>query len=1040
MPKALSYAQAVRILGKGSGAESMRRLNDLTGGALLGASVTTATVLQWFDAYAVFARLSQQLAGTVGQRLVGAHRLDRTERIAAAHTVIVIAAWFDALNGADLPFDTSALGITADDQLRLTDAGAKDRRLLGPAVVRGRDLAGAVLQTGVHLPEPHGPRQNHRARLRSTYQRLAGTVNGFLRGLAVWDELSPGEEERVDRELADIPDRALVRYERMLLDLRADCPEADLWVRDWDTGALLESVRDIHQLMRSVAGPATAAEVPRALARAYAGLLDRPVVGTGERTADVDMPTLRRAYLPSLFRAMEAVPDQPASDERFWADVPVRGDLHKYLTGYLTSPRAQTAPLVVLGQPGAGKSVLTKVLAAELAEGGFVPVRVSLREVDTALGLQRQIEQAVLDATGEAIAWPRLAETADRRLPVVLLDGFDELLQATATSQSDYLDRVADFQQREQDQGRAVAVVVTTRTSVADRAVPPPDTLLLRLEPFDAQRVSAWLDVWHAANSQRLAARGLHPLPAEVAMRFPELAGQPLLLLLLALYDAGDNALQHTGELSPSDLYERLLTSFARREVRKGSPNLSAAQCDAEAERELRRLSVVAFGMLNRSAQWITEPELERDLMAVFGTMPGSANGGIDAAGLLLGRFFFVHRAQAVRASRTLATYEFLHGSFGEYLVARFTWQLLQEAVSRLSVAVSPTWNADDGLFSRLLSFVPLAIRSLILRFLAEFSAGLTEKQSAEWLAAVIGMYRRSQYLTWGSQSGEYRPVTVRMPLRYAAYTANLVVLAVLVAGGELDFRDIAEPEEASARKQWHDQSLLWHSQLGGGDAWDAITLTLAADQCRDPDGERDLRLRFVADGTAVSRTDELWLFGRDGDREYGRPFGSSFTSEAMVRHIRFQSCSMDSLLLHALQPVLESSLAPAMQLFSGHSSGDSSSIVQGLFRVWLLPLSRLDDEERQAAYEECAFLSPEDFRSWDATAYGAYVTQLLAAVRADVDLPVGFAGALVQELETSSLMPFFHEAIDVTIRVLADRAGGRDKLTRRIAEWLGEV
>ena len=39
------------------------------------------------------------------------------------------------------------------------------------------------------------------------------------------------------------------------------------------------------------------------------------------------------------------------------------------------------------------------------------------------------------------------------------LDGFDELLQATGVSQSDYLDRVVRFQQREADQGRPVAVL-----------------------------------------------------------------------------------------------------------------------------------------------------------------------------------------------------------------------------------------------------------------------------------------------------------------------------------------------------------------------------------------------------------------------------------------------------------------------------------------------------------------------------------------------------------------------------------------------------
>jgi len=70
-----------------------------------------------------------------------------------------------------------------------------------------------------------------------------------------------------------------------------------------------------------------------------------------------------------------------SSDEDWWAALPVRRDLTEYLGDFLTSPGAATAPLVVLGQPGAGKSVLTKVLAARLPPMGFLPVRVILREV-----------------------------------------------------------------------------------------------------------------------------------------------------------------------------------------------------------------------------------------------------------------------------------------------------------------------------------------------------------------------------------------------------------------------------------------------------------------------------------------------------------------------------------------------------------------------------------------------------------------------------------------------------------------------------------
>src|SRR6185312_1617226 len=167
---------------------------------------------------------------------------------------------------------------------------------------------------------------------------------------------------------------------------------------------------------------------------------------------------------------------------------------------------------VVLGHPGAGKSVLTKVLAARLSPEEFIPVRVVLRETPAEGEIQDQIEYAIRAATGLNINWPSLVREARPAVPVVLFDGFDELLQATGLSQSDYLARVARFQQREADQGRPLVALVTSR-------------------------------------------------PAEIVARHQALACQPLLLLMLALYDADANALQRAdasglaGALDESALY-----------------------------------------------------------------------------------------------------------------------------------------------------------------------------------------------------------------------------------------------------------------------------------------------------------------------------------------------------------------------------------------------------------------------------------------------------------------------------------------------------
>ncbi len=141
---------------------------------------------------------------------------------------------------------------------------------------------------------------------------------------------------------------------------------------------------------------------------------------------------------------------------------------------------------------------------------------------------------------------------------------------------------------------------------------------VVHLEPFREAQIKRWLDIWNAGNAAIFGNRELQPLPVEAVMVHRHLAEQPLLLLMLALYDCDSNGLQRDGQdLSTPDLYERLLTRFALREVGKGRPALTPDQTEQAVEEELRRLSIAALAMFNRGRQWVTQAELDTDLSAL---------------------------------------------------------------------------------------------------------------------------------------------------------------------------------------------------------------------------------------------------------------------------------------------------------------------------------------------------------------------------------------------------------------------------------------
>ncbi|GAA1312726.1 hypothetical protein [Saccharothrix xinjiangensis] len=781
MRRSFSYADAVKLLG---GDTALLKFLDHASAGV----VTAAGGIDLLDARTEVVRVGRQLLASVRERVTGLHRVDRTRLLEAAHGVIVVTALFEALDEAELPFKPrfSRAGQAA---LATSSWAGSDR---------WSDLLTTLLGTGLPLPGPESPPEQVAEDLSSYYAHMTGEYLGFLAGFEGFDGFG-------EVALPDVPGRALERYRAHYRRLALDCPEFGVWTSGVEHAATRTALGGMRELLERIAARLLPDAHRDALANGYRPALRQPVVD-GDLPAGLVAPTLEQAYVAPLFRVAEAGRDGDAGREGWWAGVPTRSDLDDYLAGHLTSSRATRAPLVVLGQPGAGKSLLTKVLAAQLP-GDFLPIRVVLRDVPAESDLQEQVEHAVRATTGERWDWPALARAAAPAVPVVLLDGFDELLQATGVSRSDYLVDVQRFQQRELEQGRAAVVVVTSRIAVADRARFPDAAVVLRLEPFGEEQVREWLGTWNRVNpGARLA--------PEVALQHAELAGQPLLLFMLALHNAGGGALRGAASLGRAQLYEQLLTRFARREVVKHLRDAPDHDVDRAVEQELIRLSVIAFAMFNRGAQWVEEADLDEDLDALFPSGPRAGPGKrvrLSAAQLAVGRFFFVHEARSAHDGRPRHTYEFLHATFGEYLVARLVHRVSLEAVAGERAASSFHYRpAEDGAgwLRPLLSFAPLTTRSPVIGFLRELFAGVAEADREplhRLLVRLLDAARRHPV------DAAYEPRVLPAARRIAACTANLVVLVVAVRG-----RLVASglPGEQDAVRRWRALALLWESQF----------------------------------------------------------------------------------------------------------------------------------------------------------------------------------------------------------------------------------
>ncbi|WP_369170717.1 NACHT domain-containing NTPase [Streptomyces sp. R28] len=728
-------------------------------------------------------------------------------------------------------------------------------------------------------------------------------------------------------------------YVKLATPLAVCCPEFALAaglpciaLNDWVDGRAGTGLAGLGALLAEFASRSEPPAASRAQLRIPIASLD----STGPL-----LPSLAEGYVNPRFRRNGPSPnvrDGIASD-KWWEQQPSYDAFERFLGSSLLSFPALLSPLVVLGHPGAGKSLLTKLLKARLPTSEFRPLRVELRHTPADSNVQTQLEHALREGTGRSVSWPDWSEAEPEVIPVVLLDGFDELLQAGAqrldsARQWGYLRDIEQFQQREAVLGRPVIVIVTSRTVVADRAEIPKGSHVLRLEPFEMPEIDRWLSVWNAKNSTYLKQCDLRPLTREVVQPHQDLAAQPLLLLMLALYDAVGNALYRLGDedMSRTQLYERLLTEFVRRQVDKDG-SLPPAEQAVAVDRELHRLSVIALGMFHRGAQSISGEEVDRDLRALGAAAADEEPGG---SGLLFGRFFFVHEAQAVVTEQRLRSYEFMHATFGEYLATR----LIERALRRMGDFAGHDGRSalDDGELYSLLSFIPLTDRAQLVEnlcdMLATWPAGRARRELPDRLAE---LFRAAKWEAGTRSDGNHTPIRVTRTYRDAVYEVNLVLIGA-VAAGEVHASQFLGTGELI--DNWRRHAMLWRSQLSD-ESWDLLSSTLRLHRCWEPDprgvDEQRPDLKISTRSTLSFGHDIGWPFGvPEGSRppylrmedDASRGFAANVFTQ-----ITFLGDHHSELLLHTADPLLRR-MPSTLLTYRSDRTGQLRSAAQALITL----------------------------------------------------------------------------------------------------------
>ena len=810
--------------------------------------------------------------------------LDRTEQIRAAYALICYTAYFDVLQ--------DALPNTVRKKLKLKFE--KKKEFFEESIETTETLQLPPTIHDIHCKVFYADHVTSFSEIKEylteIYKRICNNLIKMIREASIFDEEKKKDNqefEKLKETLEKLPQKAIEVYEAQYIHL------ADQF-NDFALFAQLQNFEGIHyaieknktalklvidttkridvgfsnlsNIINSIATNYNAIQVQDIvddLRKKYIALIQEPIIDDKEIKSDTEVMSLKfpkivDAFIPQSYKCLSYQrKDIKLEDVSVWNQIPVQHDLDKFFIRYLYSPDSIDYPMVILGQPGSGKSLLTKVLSAQLMSKSYTVIRIPLREVNAEDGIDVLVEDQIKKITNRSLSqgYGGFASQFKEKPLIIILDGYDELLQAKGDVFSGYLEKVRTFQQDQKAMERSVRIIITSRITLIDKARIPINSTILRLLEFNSHQRQKWIDIWNSINADYFASEKINAfsLPSKEKGNknsIIELAEQPLLLLMLALYDSEANELAKTSNIKRTELYDNLLRRFVRRERRRyvaGFEDKTPEEQEVIIDKEMNRLGVVAIGMYNRQEVVIRSRQLEEDL-DIFKARreDGSPKAHtLKESESVLGGFFFIHKSTAqdvdAHSDKSESAYEFLHNTFGEFLAADF---ILRNTINEVKDILVDRKFKSSGLENKLsnpdslnsgwfncLMFVPLYSRPVVIEMLREhiikalkrtleiynFPIVITKDDFIDNLQYLVKNQLKMILNTRNSPSVMRggTPFDRDIPLLgyLSTYSLNLVILACTLSSGGFEFNEedyTQSKVSALDSRPWDKLTSLW--------------------------------------------------------------------------------------------------------------------------------------------------------------------------------------------------------------------------------------
>ena len=611
-----------------------------------------------------------------------------------AQVLIVFSAYFDTMR-LYLPDEERKIQITLEEKVILTnDSIIEYISFLNENLSKGAEkTAKDIYEYDLSMPNPIESRKDYLKNLEKFYQILNKEFLKFYEKLAFFDEMKEEKREIFLTVIRELPFKAVVNYEKQYYQLAVNFNDFFIWTNIEEHKSIQKNLdvgfAELAKLMSDYFENSIDSKAKNTLekyTKKYNSYIQTAVVDSAEMniysTDEIAFPDKSEIFVPQGFKALTYKKNMRLEDRAIWNSCEDREDIGKFVSDILRHSVTGLNPLLILGHPGAGKSLLCNMLAARILYHEYHVIIVKLRDTDADQSIGKQINEQIERDFANGCLWSDIADSKLDKPILIIFDGYDELLQASGRAYSDYLQRIVEFQKEQRDYyGIFVKCIVTSRITLIDKAMISNDSSVIMLSDFDEKRIEQWCKIWNEKNKDYFSSSGISEFEIDSLSSVAELAKQPLLLLMLALYDSNGNALKRNKNLNCTQLYDSLIREFILREKRKDE-NFRRRQLKDQDElvnEEMTKISIAALGMYNRKILYIRSDELEKDLQFILqerDTCNDLKNNELSLSDKLLGSFFFIHKSNSTSTTnreRVLnVAYEFLHNTFGEFLTANY--------------------------------------------------------------------------------------------------------------------------------------------------------------------------------------------------------------------------------------------------------------------------------------------------------------------------------------------------------------------------------